>query len=85
MTRGALIKTIKDNVFGGQDEIDGIPTTVHNFRRFFAQNMLDGVDLYTVSRLMGHTDVKTTERYLRSTEDEKIVARGMNSPLTRMP
>lgn len=84
LTRGALIKTIKDNVFGGQDEIDGIPTTVHNFRRFFAQNMLDGTDLYTVSRLMGHTDVKTTERYLRSAEDEKILARGMNSPLSRL-
>ena len=84
MTRGTLIKTIKDNVFGGQDEIDGIPTTVHNFRRFFAQNMLDGTDLYTVSRLMGHTDVKTTERYLRSAEDEKILSRGMNSPLTRL-
>ncbi len=84
MTRGALIKTIKDNVFNGQKEIDGIPITVHNFRRFFAQNMLDGTDLYTVSRLMGHTDVKTTERYLRSAEDEKILARGMNSPLTRL-
>lgn len=84
MTRGALIKTIKDNVFGGQGEIDGIPTTVHNFRRFFAQNMLDGTDLYTVSRLMGHTDVKVTERYLNSAENEKIIARGMNSPITRL-
>ena len=84
LTTQSLRKTIKENVFNGLDEIDGIATTVHNFRRFFAQNMLDNVDLYTVSRLMGHENINTTERYLRSAESSAIVARGMNSPLTKL-
>ena len=84
LTTQTLRKTIKENVFNGLDEIDGIATTVHNFRRFFAQNMLDNVDLYTVSRLMGHENINTTERYLRSAEASTIVARGMNSPLSKL-
>ena len=37
----------------------------HTFRHSFAVNCLrKGVDLLTVSRLLGHKDTKTTERYL---------------------
>ncbi|PGZ88982.1 recombinase [Bacillus sp. AFS029533] len=55
----------------------------HGFRRFYAQSMLDNIDLYTLSRLLGHENIKTTEIYVRGTEDEKILQRGMNSPLSK--
>lgn len=83
LTRTGVNQIMTDKVFKGI-EVDGVPVTVHNFRRFYAQNMLDNVDVYTVSRLMGHSNITTTERYLRGTEDKKILERGMNSPLKNM-
>lgn len=83
LSRAGVNQLMTNKVFKGID-VDGTPITVHNFRRFFAQNMLDNVDVYTVSRLMGHSNIATTERYLRGTEDAKIVERGMNSPLKNM-
>lgn len=39
----------------------------HKFRHTFAVNyLLNGGDVYKLSRLMGHTSVSTTERYVRS-------------------
>jgi integrase/recombinase XerD len=61
-----------------------VKPTFHNFRRFYAQQMLGNTDLYTVSRLLGHSDVITTQRYVNTTEDKVIIKRGMNSPLTNM-
>ena len=40
------------------------PVTFHAGRHTFAVSLLsNGVDIYTVSRLMGHTEVKTTQVY----------------------
>jgi integrase/recombinase XerD len=61
-----------------------VQPTFHNFRRFYAQQMLGHTDLYTVSRLLGHSDVVTTQRYVNTTEDKVIIQRGMNSPLSNM-
>jgi len=61
-----------------------VQLTFHNFRRFYAQQMLGNTDLYTVSRLLGHSDVVTTQRYVNSTEDKVIIERGMNSPLSNI-
>jgi integrase/recombinase XerD len=58
-----------------------VKATVHHFRRYYAQQMLKNTDLYTVSRLLGHSDIKTTQIYVQGIADEEIVARGMNSPL----
>lgn len=39
---------------------------VHTFRHCFSVYALDsGIDIYTLSRLLGHTDVKTTAVYLK--------------------
>jgi integrase/recombinase XerD len=61
-----------------------VKPTFHNFRRFYTQQMLEHTDLYTVSRLLGHSDVITTQRYVNTTEDKVIIKRGMNSPLSNM-
>ena len=43
----------------------------HTARRSFATNLfLSGVDLVSIARLMGHTDTRTTERYICQSEIE---------------
>lgn len=59
-----------------------VKPTVHHFRRYYAQQMLNNVDLYTLSRLMGHSSVLITQRYIEGIEDSEIIKKGMNSPLT---
>jgi integrase/recombinase XerD len=47
--------------------IDDVRLSSHTFRHTFACVYLDeGGDLFSLSREMGHTDVKTTERYLKN-------------------
>lgn len=49
--------------------------TFHCARHTFAVMMLDlGVDIYTVSKLLGHTDVKTTQVYAKVLDKAKQAA-----------
>lgn len=47
--------------------------TFHGIRHSFATRLIEqGVDVKTVSQLLGHTDVKITlNRYVHSTDDTK--------------
>lgn len=48
-------------------DVEGVRCSPHTFRHTFACNyLLNGGDLYVLSRLMGHTSVQVTERYLRA-------------------
>ncbi|MEM9922511.1 MAG: site-specific integrase [Cyanobacteria bacterium P01_D01_bin.50] len=43
----------------------------HSFRRTFATRLhKNGVAIYTISKILGHTDVRTTQRYVEVNEDQ---------------
>jgi integrase/recombinase XerD len=58
----------------------------HTFRHFFStQCILNGIDIYTLSKLLGHSSVNTTERYLQSLEDFELIKKAMpSSPLMNL-
>lgn len=46
----------------------------HTARHYFAQTHLrNGLDVYSVSRLLGHENINITKRYLQSMQDSSIV------------
>lgn len=55
----------------------------HDCRHFFAHTQLrNGLDVYSLSRLLGHYDTSITTVYLKGLSDEVIVKRGaVTSPL----
>jgi len=59
------LKTIADRAaIGG--------ATLHKFRHTYATRLLEeGADIVTVQKLMGHSDIETTRRYLNPEDDLK--------------
>lgn len=58
----------------------------HTCRHFFAQAQLrNGLDIYSLSRLLGHENISITKRYLQSLDDEQIVEMSVKtSPLMNL-
>lgn len=55
----------------------------HDCRHYFAHTQLkNGLDVYSLSRLLGHFDTSITTAYLKDISDETIIKRGVvTSPL----
>lgn len=54
-------------------KIKGVRVSAHTFRHTFAKNfLLQGGDVYSLSRILGHTSVQVTEGYARSVKAEQI-------------
>jgi integrase/recombinase XerD len=59
----------------------GVHVHCHRFRHTFAVEMLrSGTDLRTLQRLMGHSSIMVTSRYLNLVTDDVIAAYQDNSP-----
>ncbi len=60
------IKRLVDNIV----DASGIKFTIHKLRHTFATLMLEGgCDIYSLSRMLGHNDIKTTTIYLAASAD----------------
>jgi len=58
-----------------------IPTP-HDFRRAFALTMLrNGVDIFALQKLMGHSDLQILRRYLAQTDEDIHIAHMRGSPV----
>lgn len=69
-----LEKIVKDacNEVCVRDEIQR--KSCHSLRHYYAQKLLkSGVNLYTISRLLGHSNIKTTQTYLNSLTNDEIL------------
>ena len=54
-----------------------IRSSPHTCRHYFAQAQLkNGCDLYTLSRLLGHSNINITKIYLQSLQDEDVLELG---------
>lgn len=69
-----------------RSERAGVPTPgAHAFRRAFALGSLrNGIDLVSLQRLMGHSDLSVIHRYLAQTDDDLQAAHAKTSPVDRM-
>ena len=58
----------------------------HTCRHYFAQTQLqNGLDIYSLSRLLGHENINITKRYLQSLQDKKIIQMSIKtSPLMNL-
>ena len=62
-------------------ELKEIPTP-HDFRRAFALIMLrNGVDVFSLQKLMGHSDLQVLRRYLAQTDQDVQTAHMRGSPV----
>lgn len=53
---------------------ENIRCSPHTLRHYYAQAMLrGGLDVYSLSRLLGHEDISITKRYLQSLQDNNII------------
>ena len=76
LTNSAIERLIKIAGQGIQDA----RVSPHTFRHFYAQIQLkNGMDIYTLSRLLGHEKVSITQIYLQNMQDAQIVENAVNS------
>jgi integrase/recombinase XerD len=59
--------------------------SLHGFRRYFALQMLrSGVDVFSLQKLMGHSDIQILRRYLQQTEEDIRLAHNLGGPVDHL-
>lgn len=78
----AIEKIIGDASIGIEGVSD-IRCSPHTLRHYFAKTSIkNGQDIFTLSKLLGYSNIKITQRYLESMNSEEIVQKGLRtSPL----
>lgn len=75
-----LTNSAVEHIFKRRGEgIEDVRVSPHTARHFFAvQSLKNGMDLYQLSRQLGHNSIAITSTYLRTLQDEDIVKAGKN-------
>lgn len=77
LTVGAVEIIIRNA--GKELGISNVRISPHTCRHFFAQQCVrNGMDVYSLSRLLGHESIAITQRYLQDLTDEDIVLKAVN-------
>lgn len=64
---------------GERAQIEGVRCSPHTFRHTFAVRYLEaGGDVYKLSRLMGHTELRMTENYLKAAKQREARLAGIS-------
>ena len=73
LSHSAISNIIKDaGEFAGVK--DDIRVSAHTLRHTFSQQQLkNGLDIYSLSRILGHENIAITQRYLEGMRDEDII------------
>ena len=85
-----LTKEAIEHIFNQANEKAKVRPTIrcspHTARHYYAQtNLRNGLDVYSLSRLLGHENINITKRYLQSIQDESIVTMAAkSSPLSNL-
>lgn len=85
-----LTKEALENIFNKANEKAHIRPDIrcspHTARHYYAQaNLRNGLDVYSLSRLLGHENINITKRYLQSLQDRDIVEMAIQtSPLSNL-
>ena len=82
LTNTMIDRIVKD-AGKGCDVSSDIRVSAHTFRHTYAQFQLRaGLDLYSLSRLLGHENITITQTYLNGMRDKEIIRQAQNtSPL----
>lgn len=80
----AIEKIISDASIGIEGVSD-VRCSPHTLRHYFAKTSIkNGQDMFTLSKLLGHSNIKITQRYLESMNSDEIVEKGLRtSPLSK--
>ena len=63
---------------------DDIRVSPHTCRHTFAQQQLEnGLDLYSLMRLMGHTNISITQKYLEGIKDKQVINQALQTSVLR--
>lgn len=85
LSRSRINKILKEHCknAGVRQEVRCSP---HDCRHYFAQKQLrNGIDVYSLSRLLGHYDTQITANYLRGLDQETILEMGrVKLPLNQL-
>lgn len=85
LSRSRINKILNEHakIVGVREEIRVSP---HNCHHYFAHAQLrNGIDVYSLSRLMGHYDTSVTSDYLRGLQDDTVLEKGIqSSPLSNL-
>lgn len=81
MSYSALDKIVK--LAGKRVGIEGKRVSPHTYRHYFAlSTLLNGCNIYSSSRLLGHSSLMVTQTYLQSLTDDKLGEQAnISSPL----
>ncbi|MFK4783275.1 tyrosine-type recombinase/integrase [Lactococcus petauri] len=58
----------------------------HNFRHYYTvKNIQLGQDVFTISKLLGHSNLSITQTYIQSLTNEQLITKGLKfSPLINL-